>query len=249
MAPFVKKYRVIAYSRRYHYPNEWKGEGSDYSIGLHAQDLASFIQALNLGPVHLIGSSYGAYISLVTSFNNPGLIKTLVLGEPPVLPLLVSNPDNPLQILSLFLRDFSTATIFMKFALKFMKPAQRALKKNKLEEGVRLFANGVLGEGNYEKLPEEVRSTFMQNARSLKMELLGSDFPPFPYEEAGKMMIPTLLVYGKNTPKFLHSISDRLLNILPVCEKVLIPDASLLTHVENPDEYNKRVLEFLAKHE
>ena len=134
MEPFSKRYRAIAYSRRYHYPNEWKGDGSDYSIGLHAKDLAAFIKALNLDSVHLVGSSFGAYTSLITAFNHPELIRTLVLGEPPVLPLLVSNHENPLQILSLFIRDFSTAKSFMKFALKYMMPAQKALKNNQLEK-------------------------------------------------------------------------------------------------------------------
>ena len=246
--PFAKQYRVIAYSRRYHYPNEWKGDGSDYSIGLHAQDLAAIIKTLNLGRVHLVGSSFGAYTSLTTAIQNPELIRTLVLGEPPVLPLLVSNPDNPLQILSLFLRDFATAKDFMKFALKHFKPAQKALKNNQLEEGVRLFASGVLGEGGYEKLSEEVKATFMDNAKAFQAEMLGRGFPPFPKEEAKKMILPALFVYGEKSPKFLHSVSDLLMNILPSCEKVVISDASHLIHGDNPAGYNEKVLAFLSKH-
>src|SRR5258706_821379 len=246
--PFAKQYRVIAYSRRYHYPNEWKGDGSDYSIGLHAQDLAAIIKTLNLGRVHLVGSSFGAYTSLTTAIQNPELIRTLVLGEPPVLPLLVSNPDNPLQILSLFLRDFATARDFMKFALKHFKPAQKALKNNQLEEGVRLFASGVLGEGGYEKLSEEVKATFMDNAKAFQVEMLGQGFPPFHKVEAKQMILPTLFVYGEKSPKFLLSVSDLLMNILPSCEKVVISDASHLIHGDNPTVYNEKVLAFLSKH-
>lgn len=246
--PFAKQYCVITYSRRYHYPNSWQGDGSDYSITLHAQDLTAFIKTLNLGQVNLIGNSYGAFTSLMTAIKNPGLVKTLVLNEPPVLPLLVSNPDNPLQLLSLFIRDFSTAKHFMKFGLKHMKPAMKALKNNQLEEGVRLFVSGVLGEGGYEKLSDEVKSTFMDNAAALKVELLGPGFPPFPKEEASRLTIPTLFVYGENSPKFLHSISDLLLKLLSNSEKVIIPNSSHLTHGENPNDYNERVIEFLAKH-
>jgi pimeloyl-ACP methyl ester carboxylesterase len=248
MEPFAIKYRVIAYSRRYHYPNEWKGDGSDYSIGLHAQDLVALIKELNIGKVNLIGNSYGAFISLMTAINNPDLVKTLVLNEPPVLPLLVSNPDNPFHILSLFIRDFSTAKNFLNFGLRHMKPAMKALKNNQLEEGVQLFASGVLGKGGYEKLSDTVRASLMDNAQELKVELLGFGFPPFPKDEAAKMTIPTLFVFGKNSPKFLHSISDLLLNILPNSEKVVIPNASHLTHGENPVGYNKKVLEFLSKY-
>ncbi|MDP4265435.1 MAG: alpha/beta hydrolase [Bacteroidota bacterium] len=248
MEPFAKQYRVIAYSRRYHYPNEWVGDGADYSVDLHAQDLASLIKTLDLGRVHLIGSSFGAYTSLVTAIKNPDLVKTLVLGEPPVLPLLVSNPDNPLKILSFFIRDFSTARSFMKFGLNHMKPSMKALKNNQLEEGVRLFASGVLGEDRYEKLSDEKKAGLMDNARELKVELLGVGFPPFPKAEAGRMTIPTLFVYGENSPRFLHSISDLLRNILPNSEKTVIPNASHLIHGDNPLVYNERVLEFLSRY-
>jgi pimeloyl-ACP methyl ester carboxylesterase len=245
--PFAEKYRVFAYSRRYHYPNKWIGDGSDYSIDLHAQDLASFIKALNLEKVSLIGNSYGAFTSLMTAIKNPDLVKSLVLNEPPVLPLLVSNPDNPLQILSLFVKDFSTARSFMKFGLKHMKPAMKALKDDKFEKGVRLFADGALGDGRYDKIPEDAKSTFMDNSAALKAELLGPGFPHFPINAASQLIIPTLFVLGQNSPKFLWSISDILLKILPKSEKVIIPNASHLTHGENPFEYNKSVLEFLSK--
>jgi len=244
---FAEKYRVIAYSRRYHYPNKWDGDGSDYSIDLHAQDLTSFVKALNLEKVCLIGNSYGAFTSLMTAIKNPDLVKALVLNEPPVLPLLVSNPDNPLQIFSLFIKDFSTAKSFMKFGLKHMKPAMKALKDDQFEKGVRLFADGALGEGRYDKISDDAKSTFMDNAAALKAELLGSGFPPFPIDEASRLSIPILFVIWQKSPKFLWSISEMLLKILPNSEKVIIPNASHLTHGENPVEYNKSVLEFLSK--
>src|SRR5262249_21262180 len=52
-----KGYRLISYSRRYHYPNEWTKDSTDFSVTIHARDLAAFIKALNLPPVHLIGHS------------------------------------------------------------------------------------------------------------------------------------------------------------------------------------------------
>ena len=57
MDTFARHFRVISYSRRYHYPNNWVGTGSDDSVGRHAEDLAAFIKALKLPPVHLIGHS------------------------------------------------------------------------------------------------------------------------------------------------------------------------------------------------
>src|SRR5437867_10086817 len=43
LAPLSTQCRVIAYSRRYHFPNKEGGEGSDYSLALHVRDLGGFI--------------------------------------------------------------------------------------------------------------------------------------------------------------------------------------------------------------
>ena len=69
-----KGYRLISYSRRYHYPNEWPKDSTDFSVTIHARDLAAFIKALNLPPVHLIGHSYGAYIAFLVARDHPEVI-------------------------------------------------------------------------------------------------------------------------------------------------------------------------------
>lgn len=249
MEAFTKQFHVIAYSRRYHYPYASAEAASDYTVPQHSKDLVAFIKALNLGAVNLIGSSYGAYAALLAAINNPDLVKTLVLGEPPVIPLLVSNVDNPFQALSLVVRDFPTGKSFLKFGIKAMNPSKKQLGKGNMKEGVRLFANGVLGEGGYEQLPEDVQASIMDNSTALKAELLGPGFPDeFPKKEAIKLQIPTLLVYGEKSPKFFHSISDRLFKLLPNGQQVFIADASHDMHEENPEAYNEKVIEFLLNH-
>ncbi|WP_409070422.1 alpha/beta fold hydrolase [Aliifodinibius sp. S!AR15-10] len=73
VGPFSEEYRVISYSRRYHYPNPWPKNTSDFSATIHAKDLVAFIQSLNLGKVHLVGHSYGALTSLLVARDNPNL--------------------------------------------------------------------------------------------------------------------------------------------------------------------------------
>jgi len=56
---FAQRYRAIAYSRRYHWPNPPPGEGVAYTIDRHVADLIAVIEALGLAPARLVGSSYG----------------------------------------------------------------------------------------------------------------------------------------------------------------------------------------------
>lgn len=245
---FAEHYHVYNYSRRYHYPNAREGEITDYTVSLHARDLKELLQKLNVGPVNVVASSYGAYIALETALDNPELVQTLVLGEPPVLPLLISDPDNPIQVLSLLLSDFSAGLSFMKFGLKIVKPAQKAFREKKMEEGVRIFVDGVIGEGAFESLPPEIKAGIMENAPALKAEWLGPGFSEFPKARAVKLQTPILFACGKHSPKFFYAITDRLHKLLPVSQKIIIPDASHDMHADNPKFYDEKVLEFLARH-
>jgi non-heme chloroperoxidase len=91
---FAQNYRVISYSRRYGYPNQWIGNGEDNTIPNNVADLVKLIiKSLNLGSVHVIGHSYGAFTALYLALEHPDLVKTLVLGEPPVLSILEGSPS------------------------------------------------------------------------------------------------------------------------------------------------------------
>jgi pimeloyl-ACP methyl ester carboxylesterase len=59
VAAFSKRYRAIAYSRRYNYPNKNPARPG-YSAITDSDDLAAFIRTMHLGKVYIIGHSYGA---------------------------------------------------------------------------------------------------------------------------------------------------------------------------------------------
>lgn len=70
------RYRFVAYSRRYHWPSTWAGDGKDYSQPVHVDDLVGFLKAIGAGPVHLVGSSYGAQVALAAALRQPELVRT-----------------------------------------------------------------------------------------------------------------------------------------------------------------------------
>lgn len=84
-------FRVVAFSRRFHPPNDVPAGVPSYSMQGHVDDLAELVKALRLGPSHVVGHSYGAYVALAFSLQHPDLVRSLVLGEPPVLPLLQNS--------------------------------------------------------------------------------------------------------------------------------------------------------------
>ena len=232
---FSKGYRLISYSRRYHYPNEWTKDLTDFSVTIHAKDLAAFIKALNLPPVHLIGQSYGGVIAFLVARDHPEIVRSLTLGEASVMPLLKTTPEG-----DALLTTFITTSIV---------PSSEAFKQGNDEEGVRRFVNGVFGEGSYEKLPPSVQKRAMDNAQELKGETSSQNlFPPTTCEDVQKVKTPTLLLDGELSLKLFHFINDMLEQCLPSAERATIPAASHGVHFENPQAFNEKVLAFIAKH-
>ena len=58
-----------------------------------AADLATLIEHLGDGPVHVAGNSYGAIVTLTLVTTRPELVASAAVHEPPVLELLEGSLD------------------------------------------------------------------------------------------------------------------------------------------------------------
>lgn len=241
-------HHAVAYSRRYAWPNAAIPDGVDDPMRPHVDDLAALIRKLDRGPAHLVGNSRGGFICLLTALRYPELVRSLVVEEPPVMPLLVSNQPKPPEILKLLLTNPRSGVALLKFFGRAMAPAIKALNKGEVEAGVRVFARGVLGAEVYEGLPAEVKEAMQANGKLLSAELLGEGFPAFGEGDARRITPPTLVLSGEKSPALFRRLTDRLLQLLPNAERVHISGASHLMHYENAAETNRVVLGFIARH-
>jgi len=94
-------------------------------------------------------------------------------------------------------------------------------------------------------LPSYARAVLMDNVKSLRGEL-ASISQRFTLEDAQKVTMPTLLVKGERSPKFLHQIIGILANCMPNSEELIIPAESHNLGLEKPQVFNSGVLEFLS---
>jgi non-heme chloroperoxidase len=97
---FPERFRMIEFSRRYHWPNDPIPDGADYSMDEHVSDLQALVRSLDAAPAHLVGHSYGGFLCLLLAMRQPSLVRTLVLAEPPVITVFVSNTPKPLSFSS-----------------------------------------------------------------------------------------------------------------------------------------------------
>ena len=151
---FAHRYRVINFSRRYHWPNEQIPAEAAYSMLEHVDDLQALIQELGAVPAHLMGHSYGAFLCLLIAIKDPEIVRTLVLAEPPVITLFVSNTPKPLELLKLLVTRPRTAIAVLKFGAKGVAPAMAAAKHDDPKNATRLFGKTLLGQQFYSQLSE-----------------------------------------------------------------------------------------------
>jgi pimeloyl-ACP methyl ester carboxylesterase len=185
---------------------------------------------------------------LLLTLRDPHLVRTLVLAEPPVITLFVSNTPQPLELLKLSLTRPRTAAAVIKFGARGVVPASKAFTHHDLERGIRIFGDAVFGPGGYERLPESRRAQVFDNRANVKAELLGSGFMPLAADQVRQVQVPTLLVSGQRSIGLFHRLTDRLEELLFDSERVEIPGASHMMHEDNAPAYNAAVSAFLERH-
>ncbi len=230
---FATKYRVIAYSRRYAWPNPQPlSDTLDYSAAQHAKDLAQLVETLDLGPSHLVGHSWGGYTVLKMAIDHPKLVKSMVLGEPPASTLIAGSIEGDSLI-----EDFQN---------NVLNPAGEFFARQQKDSAVATFVAGVMGSKEvYGAVPDEVRKRWLMNTTESEGSLITDSWTPVSVREVKKLKTPTLLLNGEHSPRLFGKIVDTLVTLLPNSELKILPKASHGLQGENPDEFNKMVLGFL----
>jgi len=229
----LEKYRVLAYSRRNHYPNKWVGYPDDYSLKTERDDLVALLEKLHISksPSHFVGSSYGAFLCLLVARDYPRLVSSLVLEEPPILSLLFAKEPEAYEASKLPYED------------NVAKP----LRNGGYVKALRYFVDSSEGTGAFNHLPKDVQSIMLDNARTLLVEDPKKERDHFSCTDAIEIKCPTLVVLGADSPWMFKVISKELEDCLPDCSSISIRDKSHSVHNQNQSEYNKAVLSFLSE--
>ena len=240
---FAERFRTITFSRRYHWPNQPIDEGADYSMPEHVEDLGAVLDATDAEPAHLVGHSYGGYLVLLLAISRPRSVRSMVLVEPPVVPLFASVPPKPSELLRLLLRRPRTALELVRFGARGIGPATAAFERGDPESGLRRFGTTVLGRDAFERLSEARME--QTRANLIPAEFLGSGFAPLCDADVESLTQPTLLVGGARSPRLFGLLLDRLEGLIPTARRATIPNASHIVHEDEPERFFRCVSEFL----
>jgi pimeloyl-ACP methyl ester carboxylesterase len=225
-------YRAIAYSRRYNFPNRNAPDGSaSYSAETDAGDLAMLIEHRHLGPVHLVGHSYGGLAALFFATAHPELVRTLTLSEPP-LPAWVRQQAGGAPVA----RDFWE---------RFWIPLSHALARKDRPEALAIAAKYFTGDP---VLPPAARAALEPNL--MEWEILTHSKNAFPVPSSAalrRINFPVLLLTGDRSLPFLRRGVDELSRLLPGSRRVTLRNATHDMWSERPDACGAALRKFLRE--
>jgi non-heme chloroperoxidase len=235
---FSRDNRVLVYSRRYHPPNAPTDDRGAYTPAVHAEDLATLLRALGVGPAHVIGSDYGGYVALALATEHPDLVRTLVLEEPSVIPFLGRTPWGD--------------SLRRTYEERVLDPSRAALSRRDSVLGVRLFFDGANGRpGSFDQLSAAARERTVGHSAELRRELLAErrDYmPALDCASLGRRVMPVLLLQGEQSPRMYRVITTELARCLQSDTVISVPNAGHSIHTTNAALFNQTVLRFLTAH-
>lgn len=226
---FSKEYRTIAVSLRHYYPEKWNGVGDDFSVAQHASDVIALIKKLDLGKVRMLGNSRGGSVALTVAILNPEVIRTLILEEAAMEPLMPQTPEKQKHIAASKARGESI---------------RAALATDGREKAARVFytSYGI----NWEKIPARFQQIALDNIGTCTES---GERGKFSCADIQKFKFSILLVKGERGIKYYSEMIDVMRQCKPdIPAPIMVPKGTHLSHLTNSKFFNKTVLDFLKQH-
>ena len=220
---FSDRFTCVRYDRRGH-SRSARGN-TTISDALHADDAAALIEALELGPCLLVGSSGGAAIGVEVALRHGHLLQGAVFSEPP-----------------LFSLDPAAAQVVMRDLAPLVEQAIATGDRRAFVDA--FFA--LMCPGLWSIIDEPRKDRYRANAdigladlRSPSLEVAPADL--------SAVTVPALIIAGTTSHPSLVSVAHGLAAALPDARLVELEGSGHVTYAERPDDFANAVSVFAAE--
>jgi pimeloyl-ACP methyl ester carboxylesterase len=226
----VDRYQLIIYHRR-GYGSSARATGPATLVD-HAADCCALLDALGIKRAHVMGHSYGATTALQVALAAPSVAHSLVLLEP----ALFAVPSAA------------------QFAQQVAQPAGRAYEAGDIAQAVDTFLRGVGGEHYRAAIERALPAGAWERALDAfdafyHVDALGGW--QFTRDEAARLTQPALAVLGAESGSVLAmfpEVQRLLLEWLPNAEGYVLPHATHLLQLMNPQDLATAAAAFWSRH-
>ena len=216
-------YQTIALTQRYFGQPPLTDESHQFGISVHYQDIVTFIEQLEVAPVHLVGWSYGADIVLNVAVNRPDLLKSVFLYE-------LGFPS--------YVEDEQALKRFGQDAEAMFSPVFAAVAEGDLRAGVeRLLDGSSQKQGYFNAQPEVFKQQQLENAHTLPLQLSQLAPPILSPADLRGVMLPVCVAVGERTRLLFKIVAEAAAQSLANCEYLIVADVGHLFPIEEPREF------------
>jgi pimeloyl-ACP methyl ester carboxylesterase len=219
--PLSQSFRVVRYDRRGHSRSE-RGPAPALRR-TDEDDLAALIMELGGGPAHLVGTSYGAAISLALAGRRPELVRSVIAHEPPLLGLV------PMPAVEAGFRG-----------------VQDQLASGDVAGGTRrFFEEIVLGPGAWEKIPEPIRHVAIGNAQTFLDLREIPDWDGLDVAAVSRFPRRIVITRGDTSPGWLSHVALAVAKLIGR-ESRVIAGAGHSPHLTHPHDFAALIHELIG---
>ena len=229
-AALSRHFLCISVSLGHYWPRDDLAPQTPFSWRTHVAELAEFITAMNLGPVHLVGHSRGGCVAFHLARDYPHLVETLSLADPggPLQIEGMADPGGPLP----------AATTALRARVADLIGA------GAVDEALELFVDSVSMPGIWRKSPAAFCTMARDNADTLPKQFR-DPLPAYTRAAASALACRTLLVAGQKSPRMYRDNVDMLAQWIGHVDKRRIAGASHGMNVTHAAEFNRLLKAFL----
>jgi pimeloyl-ACP methyl ester carboxylesterase len=228
-AALSKRFLCISTSLSHYWPLGDTSVQGDFSWKTHVAELAAFIAAMNLGPVHLVGHSRGGCVAFHLARDYPQLVKTLTLAD----------PGGPLQIDGMPEASLPPATELLRAKVADL------IEGGAIDPGLEMFVDSVSMPGIWRRSSPNFRTMAIANAATLPKQFR-DPLPAYTRAAAREIKCPALLIAGERSPRMYRDNVDKLAEWIAHVDKRTIAGASHGMNVTHPASFNRLIEAFVS---
>jgi pimeloyl-ACP methyl ester carboxylesterase len=198
---------------------------ANFALADYASCLAALIEALELGPAHVAGLSWGGTVALELYRHHSGLVATLILVD------TYAGWKGSLSEEELCARITGVREMLAAPAEEFDPAFPGLFAADPPAEFVALL----------EQMATGVRPTSLGIQLGIMAAADQRDLLP-------RIAVPTLLIWGELDARSPLSIARQFAHAIPDAKLVVIPGAGHVSNLERPEQFNDAVREFCRSH-
>lgn len=226
------KRRFISYDQRHFGKSVTPDETAIFSADAHANDLISFVEALELGPVSLVAWSYGGDVAARAAIARPDLFRAMVYYEPDINGLIAGLPGA----------SRATDDLYNRFG-----PAMAAIEEGDLSTAALRFIEIVflLASGGANEEPESWKAVWQENGRTLPAYLSAPAGNIATCQRLNSIQVPTLVVTGSIGHIYDSMMAERVAECQSYALLVTMKGVNHDGPYRKPEEFAEKIITFL----